>query len=248
MLPRFYAPLLDPSAGDVILPPDEANHLTRVLRLGPGADVAVFDGRGAEFRARVARAARDQVTLTLIERLTPAAESSLPVALVQGVLKSEAMDDAVRDATMMGVARIDPIITSHVVVKESVIASGRLGERWRRVVVASAKQCRRATMPIVSEPVRFDDWLRTTDDEMRLLLVEPAAVQGGEVDLRALLQVPRPASAALLVGPEGGWSAEERRLAVAAGCRAVTIGSLTLRADAVPVAAIALVRFALGDL
>ena len=248
MLPRFYAPLLDPSAGDVILPQDEANHLTRVLRLGLGADVAVFDGRGAEFRARVARAARDEVTLTLIERLTPAAEPSLPVALVQGVLKSEAMDDVVRDATMMGAARIDPIITSHVVVKESVIASGRLGERWRRVVVASAKQCRRATMPIVSEPVRFDDWLRTTDDELRLLLVEPAAVHGGEVEMRSLLQLPRPSSAALLVGPEGGWSAEERRRAVAAGCRPVSIGSLTLRADAVPVAAIALVRFALGDL
>jgi 16S rRNA (uracil1498-N3)-methyltransferase len=121
-------------------------------------------------------------------------------------------------------------------------------ERWRRVVVASAKQCRRATIPIVGEPVRFDDWLRTTDDELRLLLVEPAAVQGGEVGIRSLLQLARPSSAALLVGPEGGWSAEERRRAAAAGCRPVSIGSLTLRADAVPIAAIALVRFALGDL
>jgi len=108
MLPRFYAPSLDLAASGVTLPPEEASHLTRVLRLSVGADVAVFDGRGVEFRARVARAARDRVTLTLVERVTPAAEPAVRLALVQGVLKSDAMDDVVRDAVMMGVSRIDP--------------------------------------------------------------------------------------------------------------------------------------------
>jgi len=248
VLPRFYAPLLDPAAGVVTLSPEEASHLTRVLRLGVGADVAVFDGRGSEFRARVARAARDRVTLTLVERVTPAAEPAVRLALVQGVLKSDAMDDVVRDAVMMGVSRIDPIVTRHMAVKERVISSGRLIDRWRRVVIASAKQCRRATLPAVREAVPFDDWLRTSRDELRLILVEPSAMHGGEVGMRSLLDRPRPSSAALLIGPEGGWSAEERRQAEAAGCLPVSIGALTLRADAVPVAAIALLRFALGEL
>jgi len=248
MLPRFYAPSLDLAAGGVTLPPEEASHLTRVLRLSVGADVAVFDGRGVEFRARVARAARDRVTLTLVERVTPAAEPAVRLALVQGVLKSDAMDDVVRDAVMMGVSRIDPVITSHMAVKESVVSSGRLMDRWHRVVVASAKQCRRATVPVVSEAVPFDDWLRTSRDELRLIFVEPAALQGGEVGMRSLLNRSRPPSAALLVGPEGGWSPDERRQAEAAGCLPVSIGALTLRADAVPVAAIALLRFVLGDL
>jgi 16S rRNA (uracil1498-N3)-methyltransferase len=248
MLPRFYAPSLDPAAGDVTLPREEASHLTRVLRLNVGADVAVFDGRGVEFSARVARAARDRVTLTLLERVTPAAEPAVHLALVQGVLKSDAMDDVVRDAVMMGVTRIDPIITSHMAVKESVVSSGRLMDRWRRVAIASAKQCRRATVPAVSEVVRFEDWLRTARDHLRLILVEPAAMQGGEVGIQALLGRPRPPSAALLVGPEGGWSPDERRQAETAGCLPVSIGALTLRADAVPIAAIALLRFALGDL
>lgn len=248
MLPRFYAPSLDPATGVVTLSPEEASHLTRVLRLSVGADVAVFDGRGVEFRARVVRAARDRVTLTLVEPVTPAAEPAVQLTLVQGVLKSDAMDDVVRDAVMMGVSRIDPVITTHMAVKESVVSSGRLMDRWRRVVIASAKQCRRATIPVVSEAVPFDDWLRTSRDGLRLILVEPAALQGGEVSMRSLLDRPRPPSVALLVGPEGGWSPEERRQADAAGCLPVSIGALTLRADAVPIAAIALVRFAFGDL
>ena len=171
VLPRFYAPSLDPASREVTLPFDEAAHLTRVLRLGPGDVVAVFDGRGVEFRAEVARASRGQVTLALVEPITPAAEPAVRLALVQAVLKTEAMDDVIRDATMMGVSRIDPVITSHVAVGERAISSGRPVERWRRIAVASAKQCRRATVPVVADPRRFDDWLRASDDQWRLILV-----------------------------------------------------------------------------
>jgi 16S rRNA (uracil1498-N3)-methyltransferase len=247
MLPRFYAPSLDPSAGEVTLPPDEGAHLARVLRLGPGDAVTVFDGRGAEFLAHVARVTRGAVTLAIAEAVTPATEPAVRLALAQAVLKPEAMDDVVRDATMMGVTRIDPVISRHVVAKERVIASGRSVERWRRIAVSSAKQCRRATVPAVGEPRRLDDWLRHSEDDVRLMLVEPAALQGGEADMRALAARPRPSSAALLVGPEGGWTADERSRAAAAGCLPVSLGSLTLRADAVPIAAIAVFRFVVGD-
>ena len=248
MLPRFHAPALDPSAGEVALSDEESAHLTRVLRLGPGDAVTVFDGRGTEFLAHVARVERGAVTLALDESVTPATEPSVRLALAQAVLKAEAMDNVVRDATMMGVARIDPVITSHVVVKESVIARGRAVERWRRIAVSSAKQCRRATVPVVSAPRRLDDWLRHPEDEVRLMLVEPAAMRGGEADMRALAARPRPSSVALLVGPEGGWTADERSAAAAAGCLPVSLGSLTLRADAVPIVAIAVARFIVGDL
>jgi 16S rRNA (uracil1498-N3)-methyltransferase len=248
MLPRFYAPSLDPAVPEVTLPADEAAHLVRVLRLAPGDAVAVFDGRGVEFRGQVARASRGAVTVALLERLVPATEPGVRLALTQAVLKPEAMDDVVRDATMMGVSRIDPVITSHVAVKGRVIAAGHASRRWQRIAIASAKQCRRATVPLISEPKPLADWLRAAADDWRVLLVEPQAMQGGESSVRDLLDRPRPSSAALLVGPEGGWSPDERRAATAAGCLPVSLGALTLRADAVPVAAIALLRFVLGDL
>src|SRR5688500_1921768 len=103
---RFFAPALDPGDETVVLPKDEGEHLTRVLRLGPGDTVAIFDGRGQEFLARVVAAERRDVRVQVLSRVEPAIEPAVPLALVQAVLKADKMDDIVRDAVMMGVAAI----------------------------------------------------------------------------------------------------------------------------------------------
>ncbi|MEP6915432.1 MAG: RsmE family RNA methyltransferase [Acidobacteriota bacterium] len=247
MLPRFFVPDLDPDGGPIALPPDEARHLTRVLRLSAGDEVAVFDGRGHEFRARVVSATRDRVQLDRLAPIAPAPESRVPLTLVQAVLKGDKMDAVVRDATMMGVTAIEPVITARTIGRLQALESGRASERWRRVAVASAKQCRRATVPAIADGRSFADWLPAGGAGTRVILVEPSAGGGDEPSLR-FLETHAPASLSLLVGPEGGWSPEERQQAEAAGCLAVTLGGITLRADAVAVAAIAIVRFVLRDL
>ena len=95
---RFFAPALDPGDETVTLPKDEAEHLTRVLRLGVGDTVAIFDGRGHEFLARVTSGARRDVRVQLLSRVEPAAEPPVPLTLAQAVLKADKMDDVVRDA------------------------------------------------------------------------------------------------------------------------------------------------------
>lgn len=242
MLPRFFVPDLDPAGGEARLPADEARHLTRVMRLVAGDEVAVFDGRGHEFRARVLDAVREVVRVELVERLTPAPEAHIPFTLVQAILKGDKMDDVVRDATMMGVAAIEPIVSARTIAKRQSV------ERWERVAVSSAKQCRRAVVPRIGHTKPLAEWLAETPCELKLLLVEPAAAGGAETSMRVLLDRAAPASVAVIVGPEGGWTTEEREAMVTAGCVAVALGGLTLRADAVPLAAIAIVRFALGDL
>jgi 16S rRNA (uracil1498-N3)-methyltransferase len=239
-LPRFYFPLLDPSLPDGVLPEEEANHLTRVMRLGKDDDIAVFDGRGREFRARVTAAARGRVRITLLDPITPAPEARVPLTLVQAVLKGDRMDAVIRDATMMGVAAIDPVVTSRTIAR-----GARDTDRWARVAVASAKQCRRAVVPAIAAPSRFGDWLAASAHGLRLLLVEPST--GAETCSLRMLEDHAPGSLALIVGPEGGWSEEEQRSAERAGCVAATLGPLTLRADAVPIAALAIARFALRD-
>ena len=239
-LPRFYFPLLDPSLPDGVLPEEEANHLTRVMRLGKDDDIAVFDGRGREFRARVTAAVRGRVRITLLDPITPAPEARVPLTLVQAVLKGDKMDAVIRDATMMGVAAIDPVVTSRTIAR-----GARDTDRWARVAVASAKQCRRAVVPAITAPGRFGDWLAASAHGLRLLLVEPST--GAETCSLRMLEDHAPGSLALIVGPEGGWSEEEQRAAERAGCVAVTLGPLTLRADAVPIAALAIARFALRD-
>jgi len=204
--------------------------------------VAVFDGRGREFHARVTAAAREVVDLELLEPILPASEPRVPLTLVQAVLKGDKMDEVVRDATMMGVTAIEPVITARTIARQT----GRETERWTRVAVSSAKQCRRAIVPPIAPPRSFDDWLRTQAHGLPLILVEPSAASGSESSLR-VLEHHAAGSIALLVGPEGGWTDDERDQAVSGACLPVTLGGLTLRADAIAIAALAVVRFALKD-
>jgi 16S rRNA (uracil1498-N3)-methyltransferase len=247
MLPRFYAPGLDPSATTAVLAADESHHLTRVLRLGPGDAVAVFDGRGHEFLARVQRVDRDAATVALVQPIPAAPEPAVRVTLVQAVLKGDKMDDVVRDATMAGVSQIAPVVTARTEIKVSALKRAHAAERWQRVAVASAKQCRRAWVPPTELAVPLESWLVAPFPGLRLLLVEPSAGEEGVLSMRALQARARPESAACLVGPEGGWTPEERQAALAAGCLPATLGVLTLRADAVALAALAALSVVWGD-
>jgi 16S rRNA (uracil1498-N3)-methyltransferase len=241
-LPRFYVPDLDPHLRDLPLPSDEAAHVTRVLRLGVGDNLSVFDGRGHEFRARVTSASRRGVHIEVLEPLVPAPEPRVPITLVQALLKGDKMDAVVRDATMMGVAAIDPVVSARTIAR----VPRTDNDRWVRVSVASVKQCRRAVVPAITAPRPFDDWLRSSAHGLRLMLVEPAA-SGTETCSLHVLENHAAGSLALIVGPEGGWTAEERVAAEESGCLAITLGGLTLRADAVAVAALAMARYALRD-
>jgi 16S rRNA (uracil1498-N3)-methyltransferase len=212
------------------------------MRLGTGDDIAVFDGRGREFRARVLSAVRGRVRIELLEAIAPAPEARVPLTLVQAVLKGDKMDAVVRDATMLGVSVIEPVITSRTIAQPP----RRENDRWERVAVSSAKQCRRAVVPSIAAPRLFKDWLAAGAHGLRLILVEPSAEDRDVCSLR-VLEDHAPASLALIAGPEGGWTQDEREDAERSGCLAVTLGGLTLRADAIAVAAIAIVRFALRD-
>lgn len=237
MLPRFLALDLDPARGIATLTGGEAHHLTRVLRLGAGDEVAVFDGRGREFRAQVDRVTGSTVVVRLAEAMAPPLERQVPITLAQAVLKGSSMDDVVRDATMMGVAAIVPLITAHTVARRAAAPHG--AERWRRVSIASAKQCRRARVPEISEPVPFESWLQRQSNGAALLLVEPSLRGVDPLRVRALAAHTQPSAVTLVVGPEGGWTEEEAGAALDAGHTPVTLGPLTLRAEAVPLAALA---------
>ena len=142
---RFFAPTLDLGDETVVLSKDEGEHLVRVLRLSVGDTVSVFDGRGHEFLARVATAVRRDVRLQLASRVEPAAEPAVPITLAQAVLKGDKMDEVVRDAVMLGVAAIQPIVSARSETTVAAITRGARIERWQRVALASVTpSCRRS--------------------------------------------------------------------------------------------------------
>ena len=235
-LPRFFAPDLSTDR-EFFLPADEAHHLTRVLRLRTGDEVAAFDGRGREYRARIESAARDRVLLRTLGPVVPPAPPRVAVTLVQAVLKGRSMDDVVRDATMMGVASIVPILTEHIDVKPAVVMREGTVERWERIALASVKQCRRATVPAIAPPRTFSDALGTLTAPVKVLLAEPLL----DVHTRTFRDVfagDVPDRVEVMIGPEGGWSAAEVAAATSAGCVPVSLGTLTIRAEAMPLAAL----------
>jgi 16S rRNA (uracil1498-N3)-methyltransferase len=244
--PRFLVPAPLVAGGLVTLPPEETHHLRHVLRLARGAEVAVFDGKGIEYLGQVERVARDGVQVRLVAMRTATPEPRVHLCLAQAVLKGDAMDSVIRDATMMGVAAIQPLVSARTQVRPTAAGQGRLADRWRRISIASAKQCRRAVVPDIRPPCALPEYLAGETAAARLVLVEPeAAGQTGRADLRTI--APPPAGA-VLVGPEGGWTPEELADAQAAGFIPVTLGRRTLRADVAPIAMLAVLEFLWGDL
>ena len=244
---RFFAPALDLGDDTLALPKDEAEHLTRVLRLGVGETIAVFDGRGHEFLARVATIGRRrEVSVQLLSRTEPAAESAVPLTLAQAVLKGEKMDDVVRDAVMLGIAAVQPLVTKRTEVTVAALLRGARVDRWKRIALASVKQSRRAVLPEIRTPLTFETYLAEPRPSLSIMLVEPGA--GASVETLSVLRAePTPADAAILVGPEGGWIDGECAAARDRGVRLITLGHRTLRADAVPVAAVSILQFLWED-
>jgi 16S rRNA (uracil1498-N3)-methyltransferase len=190
---RFYAPTASLVGSEVELPDDEAQHVSRVLRLKAGDSLAVFNGSGREFAAVVASATKTHTRVRLGDRLTAKAE--LPVALTRAARH----------------------------------------ERWHRVAVSSAKQCGRAVVPSVAPPIAFEGPASLTHLPAPLfLLVEPGA--SAATSSVAGLDPLAPTAATLIIGPEGGWTADELQRC-AGHAHPLGIGALTLRADAAAVVA-----------
>lgn len=259
MRPRFYVPDLDAAAASVPLPDDEAEHLVRVLRLGTGAEIEVFDGRGGLWRAEVVGAGKRSASVRAIAPVTPAPELGLPIVLVISILKADKMDGVVRDAVMLGATGIRPVVSDRSEISLATVEKSQRVARWQRIAVSSAKQCGRAVVPIVAPACTMASYLATPGSEVRLICVEPSAdadsagqrvasagphssnlvgppFMGGRVS--PVQAIAKPVVAHVIVGPEGGWTPAEMTAALAAGAVPVSLGGRTLRADAAPLVAL----------
>ena len=243
---RFFAPALEPGASLVTLPPDEANHLARVMRVRVGETVRVFNGRGCEYEGIVEAAAKGAVQVRLTNAVTAAAESATSLTLVQAILKGDAMDGVVRDAVMLGVSAIVPLLTARIETdRRASVAASRV-PRWERVAVSSAKQCGRAVVPPILTPVTLGEALASVPAPVRLALVEPTTEWPPE-PLERIRGAGAPPSAAIFVGPEGGWTPEEMAQMRAAGVQPVTLGARTLRAESAAIVGLTALHCTWGE-
>src|SRR5215216_4744006 len=132
---RFYAAPDAIFGSSVHLSRDETHHLTRVLRLKPGAEVFLFDGRGKEYRCRFLTIKDNRARLEIIEALSNEVDPLIHITLAHAVAKGEKFDFIVQKATELGVSAIVPLVTDHADVKLSEEKSGKRLERWRRISI-----------------------------------------------------------------------------------------------------------------
>ena len=246
---RFYVP--DFVFGrDLQLPSDEAEHLSRVLRLKTGDTITIFDGKGGEASAKIVSISGGTVTVRAGTPSQPPPEPKIVLTLAQALLKSDKMDDVLRDAAMLGVAAIQPFMSVRTDVPKAALRTGVRKQRWARTVLSSVKQSGRAVVPPVYDVVDFRELLRRGGFKTRLMLVEPSAAASSPVPLTELrnLDSRPPSSTLIIVGPEGGWDPAEIASAASAGITLVTMGRRTLRADAAAAVVIPVVQYIYNDL
>ena len=226
----------------VMLQGPAAAHVTRVLRLGAGDAVTLFNGDGMDYPARITALGRGTVDAEVTGRTAARAESPLAATLVQGIARAERMDLVVQKATELGVAAIVPLATARSVVKLDGESRERKASHWRGIVVAACEQCGRARVPAVAEPQAFAAWLAAPAAAPLRILLSP------EADAPLAAAAAGASAVELQVGPEGGLEDAERRAALAAGFIACRLGPRVLRSETAAIAAIAVLQSVGGDL
>jgi 16S rRNA (uracil1498-N3)-methyltransferase len=242
---RLFVPPEQLGGPRIRLTSEQARYLGTVLRLKPGEEIEVFDGKGARFRAWLEDAPElDAAALRIAEPLREGPMRAVDVVLVQALAKGEKMELVVQKATELGASRIVPLAAERAVVRLDGERGGSRAARWRRVAEEAARQCGRADVPRVDEPSGWDAVFDLLRDEplRRGLLLDP------EESLR-LGQAARGARRVLLaVGPEGGFSPEERARAREGGLLPAGLGPLVLRTETAGLAALAVVLHVSGEL
>jgi 16S rRNA (uracil1498-N3)-methyltransferase len=221
---------------------DEAyHHLIVVLRRIRGDGITLFNGRGGEYAANIEAVGKRKLTARISQFREVERESALPVTLVQAVSKGDRMDYSIQKAVELGVTAIQPILTERVVVRLDVERWERKQEHWQSVAVAAAEQSGRTRVPQVAAVKDLHDWLPACPPEALRLVLSPVATP------TALKRNPGQ-PIVLLVGPEGGLSDLELRLADLAGFVGLPLGPRVLRTETAGVVALSVLQSQWGDM
>jgi len=237
--PRLYVDQPFQAGATVALAPPQAHYLTHVLRLGPDDPVLLFNGRDGEWRGRLAVAGKRALTVRLEAQTRPQTATS-DLHYLFAPLKRARLDYMVQKAVEMGVGRLVPVMTRHTQAERVNV------ERMRANAIEAAEQCGVLRLPEIEEPAPLARALAAIEPTRLLVFCDEDAPVADPI--AALAAASGASSLAVLVGPEGGFSEDERSTLLARRPSVrLALGPRILRADTAAVAALALVQAVLGD-
>ena len=239
-IPRIYQSCSLTPGEKTVLDTDAAHHLLNVLRLKTGEAIAVFNGTGGYYDAKIVEAGRHRIVVEIHEYHPEDCESTLHLTLVQGISRGQKMDMTLQKSVELGVNTIIPIQTQY--------SSTRLNEEqvkkrmahWQKILIAACGQCGRNRLPVLQEPVDFREYVSVPQEDLKIILNPYSSA--GLTDLGK--DVDR---VIVMTGPEGGFSEEEIRLSEQFGYYGVSLGPRILRTETAAIAAITTCQVLWGD-
>ena len=233
---------LSPGAG-LSLPAQAGEHVARVLRLGEGAPLVLFNGDGHDYAAVITHVGKREVRTRIEGRQAITNESPLPLTLAQGVARGEKMDLIVQKATELGVARIVPLLTERSEVRLDQARAEKRLAHWRAIAASACEQSGRARLPQILPTQPLEGWLGALPQDGALRL---ALLPEGDQSARSLGF--GPAGGLLVVGPEGGLGERDVAGLAAAGFTGLRLGPRVLRTETAGLAALAALQALHGDI
>lgn len=230
-MPRFFI-TPDSVPGDTVrITGDDAHHIARSLRMAVGDSITVADGTGKEYLCRLSEIRDDAVSAQVLSRRDSRAEPKTNIRLFMAYPKGDKLETVIMKAVELGATRITPFESTRCIKRPPEEKRARLAERHNRIAEEAAKQCGRAILPTVDEPVTFPEALALAREaDLALFCYEGE----GTASLKSVLPETPPKTCAILVGAEGGFSEAEAKAAKDAGLSLVGLGPRILRCETAP--------------
>ena len=243
---RFFLEKNRIGKGRAILNGNEARHIAKVLRLGVGDTLYLLDEDGCEYQAVITSKSYKIVEVEILKKNPPKEDSSITVALGQSLPKAQKMDYIVQKATELGVSTIIPFFSTRSVSSLDGERSQRKRIRWRKIALEATKQCGRVFVPHIEAIVSFKEVLeKWNDNPLKIILWEDEK----SITLKDVLKKTQPSSTIIfLVGPEGGFTPDEVKMARHAGFQTVSLGRYTLRTETAGMYMLSILHYEWGDL
>lgn len=240
-IPRIYHPETLTVHSEIALSEDAANHVGRVLRMQPGQAIQLFDGSNQVFDASITQVDKKSVRVSLSEGVLSDNESPLNLHLGQVISRGEKMEFTIQKSIELGVNTITPLFSERCGVKLDGERLEKKLQQWQKIAIAACEQCGRNRIPEIRPVMQLEAWCAEQDDSLKLNLHPRAS--------HSINTLPLPVShVRLLIGPEGGLSADEIAMTSGYGFTDILLGPRVLRTETTALTAITALQVRFGDL
>lgn len=233
---------------EAYFPEDESRHITKVFRHRVGDIIKAFDGQGKEFTLKLEGKREKGIICRILTSKDYCEQKFADISIGIGLLKGNKMDYVIQRLTELGISEIFPVITNRTVRNISAQKEKLRQARWQKITIESSKQCLRHNIPVVREVTGFSDFIsNSTDFDLKIILWE----EENKVFLKDILKknvATDKIRVLLFIGPEGGFTLEEVKLAADSGFTSVSLGRRIIRAEGAAIVAMSILQYELGDL